>query len=358
MRVLGLMSGTSMDGVDAALIETDGRDFVEPLASRFRPYSDGERNILADVQGCWQGDGRLGAAREVVESAHMEVIRHFEDAELIGFHGQTLAHDPDGGRTHQLGDGAWLAKVSGIPIAWDFRSADVKAGGQGAPLAPFFHHAVVRASGRDGPTAILNLGGVGNLTVVDPRMEEPQDDGALLAFDTGPANALVDDLMLTRTGRRYDEDGKAAAAGKVIADSFASALADPFFLASPPKSLDRGAFDGLGQAVGNLSTEDAAATLTAFSVACVVAARDLLDDPPHQWFVSGGGRRNPTMMALLRDQLGCDVQPIEDLGFDGDMLEAQAFAWLAVRVRSGLPISGPNTTGAPEPMTGGRVDLP
>ena len=243
-----------MDGVDAALLETDGEHNVRPLESRFRAYTAKERSLIAAALGKWPEDEGLEAAKEVVEAAHLEVIGKFEAVDLVGFHGQTLTHDPAGGRTHQLGDGASIARHCGLPVAWDFRSADMKAGGQGAPLAPFYHHALVRSAGCTSPVAVLNLGGVGNVTVVDPRVETPEAEGALLAFDTGPANALVDDLMMAREGLSCDRDGRAAAAGQVDQRIVRAALGHPFFKEPPPKSLDRGAFDhvlGGSQRIGN-----------------------------------------------------------------------------------------------------------
>ena len=347
-----------MDGVDAALLETDGEHNVRPLESRFRAYTAKERSLIAAALGKWPEDEGLEAAKEVVEAAHLEVIGKFEAVDLVGFHGQTLTHDPAGGRTHQLGDGASIARHCGLPVAWDFRSADMKAGGQGAPLAPFYHHALVRSAGCTSPVAVLNLGGVGNVTVVDPRIETPEAEGALLAFDTGPANALVDDLMMAREGLSCDRDGRAAAAGQADQRIVRAALGHPFFKEPPPKSLDRGAFDHVLGAVSGLETQDAAATLTALTAASVAAGAALLTNVPKLWYVTGGGRRNPVMMTAMAEALSGTVTPIEEIGFDGDMLEAQAFAWLAERVRRGLVISGPGSTGAPQPALGGQLSMP
>ena len=358
MRALGLMSGTSMDGVDACLIETDGIAAGTPLDSRFRPYTRAERAVLAKAQGRWPEDGGLEEAADVVMSAHAQIARSFSGVDLVGFHGQTLAHDPAGRRTHQLGDGAALAKRLGVPVAWDFRTKDVAAGGQGAPLAPFYHHALVRTAGLLGHIALLTLGGVANVTAVDASQPDPAASGALLAFDTGPGNALLDDFMQARLGLPCDDGGAYAAKGTPDSEALAGVLRHPFFGAPPPKSLDRSAFSGVLSAIDGLSPEDGAATLTHLTAACVAAGAAHLPHPPERWLVCGGGRHNPAIMAALAERLGAPVAPVEAMGWDGDMLEAQAFGWLAVRSLKGLPISAPGTTGAPRPMQGGQLAHP
>lgn len=259
---LGAMSGTSLDGVDAAMVLTDGTRIIEFGATEYRPYTEAERATLRAALGAWPGDAGVEAAAEVVETAHAEVLSRFSGAEVIGFHGQTLAHDPGRRRTHQVGSGAVLAEVLGKPVVWDFRTSDVQLGGQGAPLAPFYHFACAKHIGAEAPLAILNLGGVGNLTWIDPRHALPEAPGALLAFDTGPANAPVNDLTLARFGLAQDEGGKLAAQGvpdQAMIDTF---LRHPYFFKMPPKSLDRNDFQGLLEAVTALEPADAAATLT------------------------------------------------------------------------------------------------
>ena len=354
---LGLMSGTSMDGVDGAMLLTDGVEILEFGKSFFRPYTAQESAAISAAQGLWPTDDamRLGAARGVVESAHAEVISQFDSAGVVGFHGQTLAHDPVNGRTHQLGDGDALAAVSGKKVVWDFRTKDVSAGGQGAPLAPFFHFACVRSIGAREAIACLNLGGVGDVTLVDATKSGPEAMGALLAFDTGPANAPLNDLMAARLGLAYDRHGALAARGQVDADIVQAVLARSYFDESPPKSLDRNDFADVLGMVNRLSDADAAATLTALTAACVAAAERWLPQAPARWLVSGGGAKNPAMMRELATRLSAPVAPIEDVGLDGDMLEAQAFAYLAVRVLRGLPTSAPGTTGIGAPVCGGQV---
>jgi anhydro-N-acetylmuramic acid kinase len=357
VTALGAMSGTSLDGVDAAVLVTDGERIESFGLSAYRPYSPEERATLRAALGRWEG-AEVAAAARVVEQAHAEVMGGFHGIALAGFHGQTLAHDPGGRGTLQVGDGDWLAQALGLPVVWDFRSEDVARGGQGAPLAPFYHWALARFIGATGPVAFLNLGGVGNLTWADPTRARPEEEGALLAFDTGPANAPVDDLMHRRRGLSRDEDGALAATGRVDDGVVEAFLAHPFFAAPPPKSLDRDAWTALSRAVEPLSDADAAATLTACSARAVGRAMDWCPRPPSRLLVTGGGRRNATLMRMVAESAGCPVEPVEKAGLDGDMLEAQAFAFLAVRVAQGLPTSAPGTTGVSTPVCGGRLGRP
>lgn len=354
---LGCMSGTSMDGVDGAMILSDGVEVFEFGSTGFRPFTREETANLAAGLGKWPGeDGVAGAAR-IVETAHAELIARFQGVELVGFHGQTLAHDPAGRGTHQVGNGDLLARETGLPVAWDFRTDDVAAGGQGAPLAPFYHFALARRFSL-GRVAFLNLGGVGNITFVDPGVPRPEDAGACLAFDTGPANALMDDLMRARTGLACDYGGALASCGHVSNEIKANFMQAGYFAKSPPKSLDRNAFQGLLNSVSELGDADALATLAAVAVASVLRAMAFSPFRPARVLVCGGGRKNDHLMAMLADELPIAVEKVERSGMDGDMLEAQAFAYLAARVKNGLPISGPGTTGVAHPMTGGTLSAP
>ncbi|MEO1315404.1 MAG: anhydro-N-acetylmuramic acid kinase [Pseudomonadota bacterium] len=381
---LGLMSGTSLDGVDAALIETNGEQVTAFGETSFLPYAPEDLEHLAPVMaepalhreavpGSPQAARLAKASRDVVRlhaRAAADLLVRATDAGrpasalrdvLIGFHGQTLLHLPEERFTWQLGDGAALAVALARPVVWDFRSADVAAGGQGAPLAPFYHHALARRVAPDGPPlAFLNIGGVANVSWVDPRIADPAAPGAIVAFDTGPGNALINDWMLTRTGESLDRDGAVAARGLAEARAAGFGALDTNFvgdfLARPgPKSLDRNAFNTLPARLEGWSTEAGAAALTLFTARCVAAARAHLPSPPSRWLVCGGGRRNPVMMAALAEELDAPVNAIEAAGLDGDMLEAQAFAYLAVRSLRGLPLSAPAITGVPTPLTGGRL---
>ena len=347
---LGLMSGTSMDGIDAALIETDGEAQLKRVAFLTAPYDPQFRARLAAAVGAGRADGRF---EQELTRRHAEAVTALlrdagvaaRDVALIGFHGHTILHAPAERRTEQIGDGARRAKLTAIAVVNDFRSADVAAGGEGAPLAPVFHRAIAAALER--PLAVLNIGGVANVTWIGR-------DGALLAFDTGPGNALIDDWALTHTGRPVDEGGKLAAAGRVEERVLADLMSDPYFSRRAPKSLDRNHFRHAAARLAGLGAEDGAATLTHFTAAAVAAALPYLPERPLRWLVTGGGRHNPSVMSALRDRLGAPVEPIEAIGWDGDAIEAEAFAYMAVRSRRGLPISFPETTGAPRPMTGGR----
>lgn len=358
VRALGTMSGTSLDGVDAALIETDGERIYAFGPTGYRPYSEAERATIRAAFGRWPGEAGVAAAAEVVETAHAALLAAFQDVDLVGFHGQTLAHDPAGRGTHQAGDGAVLTAALGLPVVWDFRSADVRLGGQGAPLAPFFHHACARWIGANQPLVFLNLGGVGNLTWVDPRITAPEAPGACLAFDTGPANAPINDLMLARRDLPQDAGGALAATGKVDRAVIARFLSHSFFLKMPPKSLDRNDFQGLLADVQSLPDADAAATLTAACAASVARGAEHFPSPPDRVLVTGGGRHNETLMRMLTEMLPCPVLPVESVGLDGDMLEAQAFAYLAVRVLRGLPTSCASTTGVAAAVGGGQISRP
>jgi anhydro-N-acetylmuramic acid kinase len=347
VRAVGLMSGTSRDGVDAALIRTDGDAALTPEAFVSVPYApDTRARLAAAVRGEHAPEP---VAREITD-LHADAVHRLlhvagigrDDVSVVGFHGHTLHHDPANRRTHQIGDAARLAALTGIDVVADFRQADIAAGGQGAPLAPLYHRA--RTAGLARPLAVLNLGGVGNVTWLGA-------DEGILAFDTGPGNALLDDLALERTGLAYDSEGALAAAGRVHPDVLDRLLAHPFFDRPPPKSLDRDAFDPAP--VADLGTEDAAATLVAFTTETIARALAHLPEKPARWLVAGGGRHNPVLMARLRDRLGAPVDPVETVGWNGDALEGEAFAYLAVRSLRGWPLSRPETTGVPAPTRGG-----
>ncbi|MBV7378409.1 anhydro-N-acetylmuramic acid kinase [Maritimibacter dapengensis] len=355
---LGAMSGTSLDGVDAAMVLTDGEVIHDFGETGYRAYSDNEAGILRAALGRWPGEPGVEEAARMVEAVHAELLGGIAGAELVGFHGQTLAHDPKTRGTHQAGDGHRLAEALGVPVAWDFRTADVALGGEGAPLAPFYHFALAKFIGAEAPLAFLNLGGVGNITWIDPAHALPEDEGALLAFDTGPANAPINDLMRARRHLDRDEDGALAAEGFVDEAIVEAFLADPYFLRVPPKSLDRDAFAGLSRAVEDLSDADAVASVTACAAASVAQGLNHCPALPVRLLVCGGGRKNAALMGGIAERTGVPTFPVEEVGLDGDMLEAQAFAYLAVRVARGLPTSCPATTGVAANVGGGTISEP
>ena len=365
LTALGLMSGTSLDGVDVALIETDGRRVSALGPSGYRPYTDMERGLLrqalyeaADLSDRAARPGCLREAERVVTSAHAEAVAAFtaqhhisrEEIDIVGFHGQTVLHRPEKRLTVQIGDAAALAKAIHIPVMHDFRAADVAAGGQGAPFVPVYHRALAQSLEREGPIAVLNIGGVSNITYIDGT-------DTLIACDTGPGNALIDDHMFRTMNQRFDKDGEFAAKGRVDQAWVSRALQMPFFSLKPPKSLDRNDFGTLK--VADKTPADGAATLTAFTAAAITRIVPLLPKWPNSWIVCGGGARNRTMMQMLRERLEpATVEAAEALGWSSDALEAQAFGFLAARGLKGLPLSYPATTGVPMPMTGGVIARP
>jgi len=351
LRAIGLMSGTSLDGVDAAWLETDGERVGRIGPAITLAYDAGLRadlrRVLDLAPSLDPGDAFLAGVAERLTQRHVEAVRALGlEADIIGFHGQTILHQPERRRTWQIGDAALLARAVGVRVAYDFRSADVAAGGEGAPLAPAYHAALARDLPK--PLAVLNIGGVGNVTWIGA-------DGALLAFDTGPGNGPLDDWVMRHTGAAFDRDGALAAAGTVDAVVLGRLMADPYFSRLGPKSLDRLDFSRTlaGSGVEALGAADGAATLVAFTAESI--ARAVLPGAPLRWLVTGGGRRNPAIMAALRARLGAPVDAVEAVGWDGDALEAQCFGFLAVRVAGGLPISFPGTTGVAGPMRGGRI---
>lgn len=363
---VGLMTGTVLDGnIDVALLKTDGETVETFGAYTLAPYPQAIRDTLEDTltqARKWNFEGpdpaifaeaeemltraQSAAVRQLVESAGLTMA----DIGVVGFHGQSVLHRPPEpgriGATRQLGDGALMHELLGVPVAYDFRSADVRAGGQGAPLAGIYHQALLRRLGTHGETAVLNLGGVANVTYWD-------GGETLIAFDTGPANAPLNDFMKAHGLGNMDRDGALARSGTVDETRLAKLLEHPYLSARPPKSLDRFGFtsdmaDGLDPATG-------AATLTAFTAAAVGMGLDQLPTRPTRLIVCGGGRHNPMIMEMLRTRAGVEAVPAETVGWRGDAIEAECFAFLAVRVLRGLPISFPTTTGAPKPMTGGRL---
>jgi anhydro-N-acetylmuramic acid kinase len=346
------MSGTSLDGIDVAALTTDGEALVVAGPAATFSYPGGFRERLRGVLGAARPPAEIAAVEAELTRLHAAAVARFRERfpqtaiDLVGFHGHTILHRPDERRTWQIGDGALLARLTGIDVVCDFRSADVAAGGQGAPLVPLYHAAL--AAGLEKPLAVLNLGGVGNLTWIGKA------PGEILAFDTGPGNALIDDWVRRHTGLAADFDGALARAGQVSDAHVLRFLEHRFFAQRPPKSLDR---DDFRNAMPEgLSVEDGAATLADMTAAAVAAAVRHVPEPPREWLVCGGGRHNPAIMAALARRLGeVPVRPVEAVGWDGDALEAQAFAYLAARSLRGLPLSLPTTTGAPRPVCGGRV---
>ncbi len=358
--VIGLMSGTSMDGVDAAILVTDGITIGAAGPTLFRPYGEDERALLrkalAEARTLAERTARtpaLAEAEAMVTAAHGEAVealraKYGKPVHLVGFHGQTVFHAPDRRLTVQLGDGRRLAARTGVPVVFDFRAADVAAGGQGAPFVPLYHQALVRRAGLTGDIVVANIGGVANITRVGA-------DGRISSGDTGPGNALMDDLMRARAGEAMDAGGAVAARGTARQDRVERGLSSAWFDLPMPKSLDRDAFDpGF---VADLALEDAMATLAAFTAGSLAKGIERAGGA-RTIVVSGGGAHNPVLLRMLAEASGAEVKRAADLGWDGDFVEAQAFAYLAARSVAGLPLSLPETTGVPHPMTGGVLAEP
>jgi len=366
VRAIGLMSGTSLDGVDVALLETDGERIATFGPTGYRPYAEEEPALLrqALVEGARLTDrlsrpGVLAEADAFVTRVHAETVETFvadhridrASIALVGFHGQTVLHKPAARLTVQIGDGAALARRLKLPAAYDFRQADISAGGQGAPLVPVYHQALARDLKRPHPIAVLNVGGVANVTFVD--------GGDPVACDTGPGNALIDDFMRDRTGAPYDNFGDVAATGIPDQAFIDRVLADGFFARKPPKSLDRNSFAFANIDLPDYSVPDGAATLSALTVQAVGLIVAKLPAVPKAWIVAGGGARNRTLVKMLKARLApATVETADEVGWSADALEAQAFAYLAVRTLNGLPYTYPTTTGVARPMSGGVIARP
>jgi anhydro-N-acetylmuramic acid kinase len=357
-RAIGVISGTSMDGIDVSAIETDGEERLKPGPGQTYAYPAGLRAELQKVVS----DPELGMKAPLVEleaavtQAHLGAIQTFladegiavESVDLIGLHGQTVYHRPEKRFTRQLISGAAIAKALGVQTVDRMRYADVAAGGEGAPLAPLYHRALAHALPK--PLMVLNLGGVGNVTYIDATHT--------IAFDTGPASAILDDFVHRRRGLAFDRDGALAASGRVDPDILRQLMANPFFDRPPPKSLDRNDFHTRAAIVERLSDADGAATLAAFTIESVADSLRHVPAKPRRWLVTGGGRLNAHFMHALAARLKVPVAPVEAVGWNGDFIEAQAFAYLAVRSLRGLPLSLPSTTGVPRPLPGGILHRP
>jgi anhydro-N-acetylmuramic acid kinase len=356
---IGLMSGTSLDGIDVALLKTDGESIVERGPSETFHYSTGQqaqlRLALVDALPIVQRQQRPGNLAQVERNLtqwHADAVKKFlhncalspSNIGVISFHGQTVIHRPEQHLTVQLGDGAALSKTLGIPVVYDMRAADVAAGGQGAPLVSAYHRALAKTP----PVAFVNIGGVANVTYVGVN-------GELLAFDTGPGNALINDWVHKHTGQTYDSGGALALKGQVSQRHVDAALAHPYFLQRPPKSLDRNSFGNLS--FGDLGLEDGAATLAAFTVHSIAKAASWFPTPLNRWIICGGGRHNAAIMNGLKEILA-NIESAEQAGLNGDSMEAEAWAYLAVRSLRGLPITFQGTTGVEREMTGGVLVSP
>ena len=364
LTALGFMAGTSLDGVDAAIVRTDGEGLVEVGPNLHLPYEATTRAMVvratkAALEGRDSADD-ITQAVDMVTSAHINAAQklmekhHLQRTEIdiIGFHGQTILHRPakardQRGRSWQIGSGAIVAQELKIDVIDDFRKQDIEAGGEGAPFSPIYHQALVRAQNPEGAVCVLNIGGVANVTYVP----ENGQINEMIAFDSGPGNGLIDEWLVLSTGAPMDEDGALAASGIVDETALRMLMLSPYLKRNPPKSLDR--YDFKLNPIKHLSPADGAATLTAFTAETVRASVAFLPQPPIGWVVCGGGRHNPVLMDALANRLGAPVKKAEDVGWNGDFIEAECFAYLAVRSLKKLPLSFPKTTRVPHPKCGG-----
>ena len=385
---IGLMSGTSLDGVDGVLLRTDGSVGNQPhmqLCHVYMPYPQTLQTSLRTL--CQENNEMSGFQILTIEKEitriHAQVVQQIleksqkdkKEIEVIGFHGQTILHRPQDGITWQIGDGALLSELTGIFVVNNFRVRDMAAGGQGAPVLPVYHaalaghllknlatqtHASLAESLQGSSLCILNLGGVANVTHI--AFPENEGEARLVAFDTGPGNALMNDWMNAHTNQPYDQNGEVARGGQLLepllAEWTGAGEVSRYLKEQPPKSLDRNTFASVLQHLdqAEATTADGCRTLLEMSIACIQQCRTLLDPPPAVWLVTGGGRKNEFFMERLKESLSpAVVYPVEAVGWDGDMLEAEGMAFLAVRCLRKLPLTFPTTTACREPVTGGTI---
>lgn len=346
---VGFMSGTSCDGVDVAMLETDGKSKIRVLAGLTLPYDDALRMRLLEASQHDVPLNELVRLEKEISIHHIDALKQLIDQNpkyrskiaILGLHGHTIRHIPHEGLTMQIGNPWILAREFGIPVVTDFRRCDMANGGQGAPLVAKFHQALFAAD--PAPTLVLNLGGVANVTWLGDR-------GQIIAGDTGPGCGLIDEWVQTMADLPHDRDGQLAAAGKVDHEILESAFSTPFFEQPLPKSADRYDFDHVD--VSGLSVEDGAATLCAVTVEAVYRAVKKLPAMPKQLWVTGGGVHHPVIMRMLAERFG-EIRNVRERGLNPDTLEAECFAWLAVRHEENLPLTSPETTGCESPICGG-----
>ncbi|MBV2142921.1 anhydro-N-acetylmuramic acid kinase [Falsochrobactrum sp. TDYN1] len=368
-RAIGLMSGTSMDGIDIALLTTDGENRVERGPSHAMSYSDGFRArlkaALLDARSIAERADRPGILQRLERDLtllHAVAIQDFlheyglkpEEIDVIGFHGQTVLHRPQEALTVQLGDGALLASETRIPVIYDMRAEDMRNGGEGAPLIPAYHTALSAnlPIGLEGPVVFVNIGGISNLTYVG-------EDGALIAYDSGPGNMLIDQWMELHEQGSFDAGGAVAMSGHVVGNIANRYLDHEFFKGNRRRSLDRGDFTV--PAREEMSMVNGARTLAFVSAAAILRSASHLPATPRTYIVSGGGRKNQAIMAEFSALAQCDdarVIDADNAGFDGDAMEAEAWAYLAVRSLRGLPLTYPSTTGCDRSVSGGVLVAP
>ena len=355
---IGCMSGTSMDGVDIAEIRTDGQRIFEFGGTASKSFSSEESKILHGARGKWPGKSGVKQATRIVEETHLTLLKAVPRNAIVGFHGQTLAHDPGNQKTHQAGDGQYLADGLGKTVVWDFRTEDMVNGGQGAPLAPFYHFALAKFLGLTKVCAFINIGGITNISIIDSQKEEPDEEGALSAFDIGPGNSLIDRFCQEHRNLPFDRDGKIASEGQADQNLVNEFLAHDFFKLQGPRSFDIHDFYFLLKKVEHLSFEDGVATLTECTAQSLASVLVKIKPKPCNIVLCGGGTNNSYLVARLTELTAMDIRSAKDWGLEPQYLEAQAFGFLAARVLRQMSTSAPGTTGCQFPSGGGRISYP
>ncbi|MEM9107120.1 MAG: anhydro-N-acetylmuramic acid kinase, partial [Pseudomonadota bacterium] len=358
---------TSMDGIDVAMIRSDGALKVErgpflsvPYSPSFRRRLEGSLDTARSIEDREERPDDLDQIERELTDLHAEAVEDFlarnnfskDTIDVIGFHGQTVLHRPEQGVTVQLGDGQRLADRIGVPVVYDMRAADMRAGGEGAPLAPAYHRALADDLDQPEPVAFVNIGGISNITCVGAK-------GVLHAFDTGPGNALIDQWVALKAGVPFDQGGTIASEGAVLRPLVDKYLAASFFDDTDRRSLDRNDFRPPDPASASL--EDGARSLARLTAEAIVKSAGVLVQLPKTWIVCGGGRLNAMIMGDLADVAAASdgrVLAAEDVGLDGDAMEAEAWAYLAIRSLKGLPLTWPDNTGCTQPTTGGVLVKP
>ena len=354
---IGLESDTAISGVDVALIQTDGVDIFERKAEFSRPYSPTMRDAIAAVLG-EKGQQDLTYLRQVEEQVtqhHISAVKELLDMQdmsprqidVIGFSGHTVLNRPAQKLSIQIGDAQMMLDAFGIPVVNRFYQTDLASGGQGSPIFPVYYEALARPLEK--PLVIFSIGGISSLTYVGAN-------GELIAFDVGPGNVLIDKWMQQRLGAEMDFDGLWAAKGQVDERLLSKLMQHPAIIQNPPKALEREDFLPLLTDVEGSSLADGAATLTALTCeALVQACEKYLPEKPIQYIVTGGGAYNPTMVKYLRQHLTAPVKTANEIGWNTMCLDAESFAFLAVRSLFGLPFTYPTTTGVEFPLSGGKI---
>ena len=349
-----MMTGTSMDGIDISLVKTNGKDLIRLNKNYFYRYSNKTKDFLLSILN---KDIKVNLERkkyldQIITDEHYKALKNLDivnKSDLIGFHGQTIYHNPNIKTSIQLGDPKKLAKMLNKNVVFDFRSNDIQLGGQGAPLAPVYHQFIIESLNLELPSCILNIGGVANLTFWDGK--------TLIGFDTGPGNALMDNYIKTTSNKYFDKDGIIASKGLPNKKIIKKFINNSFFRKCPPKSLDRNSFiDFYNELINiNLSVPNTMATLAELTIESIVIALNFLPEKINNILVTGGGCRNNYLMKQLKDRLNINFINENEIDIKFDYIESELIAFLSARSLYNLPFTFPTTTGISEMSSGGKV---